>query len=243
MQSHYVSTLAARSVVTTSEPVAETFAPEFSLHGPHSAQRAMLETFVQQKYHAAYAAEVSVFLPLLLQMSNNAQPQAALGLKPGACGGFFLEQYLNRPIEQEMAEHMGQPVSRSAIVEIGNLVSERAGSSPVLFVVMAAALEQAGYRWLAFTGTPQVKKLIQRLDSDPLVLNDADPQRLSEGCGQWGRYYDTHPQVMALDLRKAMAQVRLRPAIAALLDSRTAMIEQLAQQLCDYRRVCGVCGE
>ncbi len=239
MQTQAVPTAASKSV-TYCEAAVGAQSIGFSLHSPRSIARDGVETFIRDKYRATYAAELSVFLPLLLSMSSSEQSIAALGLKPGSCGEFFLEQYLTRPIEQEMAELMAQPVSRNAVVEVGNLVSERAGSSPILFLIMAASLEAAGYRWLAFTGTPQVKKLVERLNCEPIVLNEADPSRLAGGVDQWGRYYDTHPQVMALDLRNALAQASQRPLIAAMLEKHAPACAQLAQSLRDHRRVCGV---
>ncbi len=239
MQIQSVSTAASKSVAHC-EAAAGAQALDFTLHSPRSALRDGVETFIREKYRATYDAELTVFLPLLISMSNAGQSIAALGLKPGSCGEFFLEQYLTRPIEQEIAEQMAQPVSRNAVVEVGNLVSERSGCSPILFLIMGTSLEAAGYRWLTFTGTPQVKKLVERLNCQPLVLNEADPGRVAGGVNQWGRYYETHPQVMALDLRKASAQASQNPLISAMLEKYTSARTLLAQSLRDHRRVCGV---
>ncbi len=238
MQTQVIDNKVAFTGTCTAKDAASALA--FDLHTPRGAQRVALESFIHNKYNTAYGANISSFLPLLLSMNCSGDYQAALGLKPGACGAFFLEHYLQRPIEQEIAEQMSVPVSRNAIVEVGNLVSERAGSSPILFMVMAAALELAGYRWLAFTGTPQVKKLVERLNCQPVVLNEADPHCLGDNIEHWGRYYDTKPHVMALDLRKAVENSLQRAAVAMILEKFADTIHGLAQRLRDHRRVCGV---
>jgi hypothetical protein len=216
-----------------SAPV-ETF--EFRLHAAGGAERPALERFIADAYRQIYSAELSHFLPLLLTLGNDGRTQAAVGMRPGALGvPMFLEHYLDQPVEQLIAARVGSPVARSGIVEIGNLAATRRGASPLLFLIMAAALDAAGFRWLAFTATPQVEKLVTRLQYRPLLLSEVDPTRLGDELAQWGSYYETRPQVMCVALADALRSTRASAAIAATLERHAAVIATLAKRLHEYR--------
>ena len=209
----------------------------FQLHADGSPQRSAIEQFVAAAYHDAYGAELSHFLPLLLEMRAEADTQAVLGMRPGAMGvPMFLEHYLDQPVEQIIAGRVGAPVARSGIVEIGNLASVRRGASPLLFLITAAALESAGYRWLAFTATPQVEKLVTRLQYQPLTLGGVDPARLGDEITHWGSYYETRPKVMCVPLAEALLAARQSTTIETTLNSHAGIIHALAQRLREYRQ-------
>ncbi|MET0380132.1 MAG: thermostable hemolysin [Spongiibacteraceae bacterium] len=215
---------------------------EFQLHAPHSAERAPLERFIQSAYQRVYGAQLSEFMPLLLELRNAGGCQAALGMRPatimrpGAVATpLFLENYLDQPVEQVIAGRVGRPVARGDVVEIGNLAAATRGASPLLFLITAAALEAARYRWLTFTATAQVEKLVTRLQYAPLLLSDVDPARLGERVHSWGSYYETLPRVMCCPLPEALDAGRTNPVIAATLAAHAPTIAALAQQLGDYR--------
>jgi hypothetical protein len=91
-----------------------------------------------------------------------------------------------------------------------------------------------------FTGTPQVKKLINRLNYNPIIVGSADPGRLGPGSSNWGTYYSTGPKVMAGSVPEAMAALHSSPHSRLLLAESQALIEAIAQSLRDHRRLCGV---
>jgi hypothetical protein len=94
-------------------------------------------------------------------MDQVASSAARLGMRPAASAPeLFLEQYLDRPVEQEIAARANCPVGRDGIVEICNLAADQRGASRHLFVLLTAVLAAASYRWIVFTATPQVEKLI-----------------------------------------------------------------------------------
>jgi hypothetical protein len=224
----------------TAAPSAPVEAFEFRLHAAGGANRPVIERFIADAYRQTYSAELSHFLPLLLTLGSDDHTQAALGMRPGAMPGttsepMFLEHYLDQPVEQLIAARVGSPVTRSGIVEIGNLAATRRGASPLLFLIMAAALDAAGFRWLAFTATPQVEKLVTRLQYQPLLLSEVDPTRLGDELAQWGSYYETRPQVMCVALADALRSTRASAAIATTLARHAATIASLAQRLRQYR--------
>lgn len=211
----------------------------FDLHAASSVQRRQLETYIAKQYRLAYGAEITSFLPILFSMTANSVSQAVLGLRPACCQPLFLEQYLATPVEQRLADALKQPVSRRQMIEIGNLAASTRGASLPLFVVMTAAIERAHYRWMLFTATPEVEKLIKRLDYSPIYLCDASAEQLGQNAGSWGSYYKRAPQVMAGDTKLALQALQASPRSHALLDYYDSVIETLAQCLRDHRRVCG----
>jgi hypothetical protein len=205
---------------------------QICLHGPASSGRPALESFIRQVYDATYGARISAFLPLLLELRNDSGGRAVLGIRPARSRQqLFLEQYLDRPIEQEIAAAANCPVGRDGIVEIGNLAADQRGASQHLFTVLAAVLAAANFRWMVFTATPQVEKLIERLHYSPKALRRVDPARLGPQIKDWGRYYDTNPRVVYCDLAGAMAAARGHAATARLLHDNAATIASIAGRL------------
>jgi hypothetical protein len=202
------------------------------LHLPVGEARAAAEALIRRVYQDTYAARISEFLPLLLELRGKGDAAAVLGMRPARAGEpLYLEHYLERPIEQEIAARTGRPVLRGDIVEIGNLAASAPGLSAPLFLVMAAALAAAGYRWLAFTATPHVEKMVAKMNYAPLSLCDVDVGRLGERARQWGSYYATRPRVMCCDLVAALQSGGELPRIAALLALHAPAIECIARQL------------
>jgi thermostable hemolysin len=161
-------------------------------------QRAAFEQYIARRFLRAYGASVSHFLPQLLGVRDGlAQWQAAAGYAPAAQQRLFLEQYLDRPIEQHLAAALGRPVSRADVVEVGNLAASSAGMARALIPELARHLHRLDYRWVVFTATRALRNSFRRLGLRPLPIASADPSRLEGGGASWGSYYAQDPQVMA----------------------------------------------
>jgi thermostable hemolysin len=161
-------------------------------------QRAAFEQFIAKRFLRAYGASVTHFLPQLLGVRDGlAQWQAAAGYAPAEHQRLFLEQYLDRPIEQHLAAALGRPVTRDSVVEVGNLAAASAGMARALIPQLARHLHRLGYRWVAFTATRALRNSFHRLGLRPLPIAPADPSRLQDGGASWGSYYSQEPQVMA----------------------------------------------
>lgn len=223
----------AHSQVTT-QPAAESF--NLILHSHCSKQRQQLQAYIAEQYRRIYDAEVRDFSPLLLNLNHNLNTQAALGLKPGYCGSLFLEHYLDQPVEQVIASHARTPVSRDSVMEIGNLVSTSRGGSLPLFLMMAGALQEAGYQWMVFTATPQVEKLVRRLQVELQVLANADQSKINGGTAHWGSYYNRNPKVLLGNINSALAAAKQRPELQQFYIEHSVQISALAQRLRDHKR-------
>jgi hypothetical protein len=175
---------------------------QITLDNAASAQTPVLHQFIRQRYADTYQAHINHFLPLLLASFTTSVVQGVLGLQPGISGQFFVEQYFDTSIEQQISKATGQTVDRRQVIETGNLASMKGGSQR-LFIVLTELLYQAGFHWVCFTATPQVQALLQRLGFAPELLGPADPARLPDCGQQWGSYYQNQPNVLAGDVHKA----------------------------------------
>lgn len=184
------------------ESIAPSFLPQLCGHDLMSPQRYLLEAFIHRRYAQTYEANVTHFLPFLMATWADNTPQGVLGLRPGTRGAFFVEQYLDAPIEQIIAARLATPVSREHIIETGNLAGSR-GSSQFLFIALTEVLQRAGFRWVTFTATAQVSGLLQRLGFSPQEVCQADPERLGKQVKDWGIYYDSAPCVVIGDVQQA----------------------------------------
>lgn len=212
-------------------------ATDIHMYARNDQGRAELEHYIAGQFAENYNAVVDHFLPHLLQLKCQRGACAAVGIGSAQQGPLFLEQYLDRPIEQELSYLTRTPVDRQSIIEIGNLVATQRGSSQLLFTVLTNVLHTAGFRWVVFTATQNVARIIAKSHFTPFTLCSADPARLPNGGAQWGSYYDTQPHVMAGDLEVTAQQSREHPLLRLLLEHYDSEISQLAEQLkCDYQQ-------
>jgi Thermostable hemolysin len=172
-----------------------------ALIDPDHARRADTEAFIAQVYRARYGAELTQFLPHLLAFDDtNGRLQAAVGLRCGYEGPLFVEQYLDAPADAAIADAIGRPVSRDQLVEVGNFGALSAGDARQLILHLTHWLHAAGFRWVLFAATRQLRNTFDRLHLDTVELAEANPSRLLRDPGQWGQYYDAQPKVMFGDI-------------------------------------------
>jgi hypothetical protein len=173
-----------------------------------TAARAGLQDFISEHFRQAYDARVSHFGQTLMGCRN---PQgewiAALALTSADSGKLFLENYLDRPIEEEVSQLTHQTVSRDQIVEVGNLAALHPGSARLLIAHTARHLNQMGFRWVCFTATMGLLNSFVKLQLQPVVIAQANPERLPAGGANWGSYYETRPQVMVGDIGTGHAKL------------------------------------
>lgn len=209
---------------------------EVSLYGPNCRGRDELEHFIAAKYRQIHSAELNEYLPLLLGVHDRGRPVCAAGFRPGLYRPMFLEQYLDAPIEQQVATLSRQPVDRCSLVEIGNLAVACEGYGPFIMTVMTASLAEAGYEWMVFTVTAQVERLIRRLGFKPYYLAGADADRLEGDKSHWGSYYENNPRVMVGNIKTAMDIIADNTFLSAMVTRQRDCIVQMACSLQDYRR-------
>lgn len=180
----------------------EQMAMHIAMTEPRSLRRGLMEDFIHGCFAEHYGANIRHFMPCLLGLQDSTgHMQAALGVRCGNQSELFLERYIDQPVEQRIAELAGcDAPSRGLIAEVGNLAASNAGQARLLIVALTDLLSRAGFRWVAFTGTPLLLNSFSRLGLSPLQLGPAEPARMGEELADWGSYYATSPQVMVGDI-------------------------------------------
>lgn len=163
-----------------------------------------LKTFIQHIFFQAHGAKIKYFMPQALSLrDNNQQLLAVAGLRSAQQSPFFLERYLSLSVEQEIAAKIGLAVDRSKIVEIGNLAVTRPAYTKLLMAALSAYLYSTDTEWIVFSALPVVKNAVAKMDHQMLVLADATINEIAEqDRADWGSYYEHHPQVIALRLKR-----------------------------------------
>jgi len=164
-------------------------------------RRDEVERFVRDVYRRHHDARLGALMPHLLTFADaDDRIMAAVGLRCALEGPLFVERYLDEPAEQRLGRVHGDDVRRESIVEFGNLAAESPGSARALILSMLPVLQDAGLRFVLFVATRQLRNTFTRLGFAPVRLQPADPARLGEDAAQWGRYYESQPDVVAGDL-------------------------------------------
>lgn len=210
---------------------------EIDLYTQGCSGRRALEHYISKKYLQVHDAHINECLPILVGIRDRAERLGAFGLRPGHYRPMFLEQYLDSPIEQQVASISKHPIDRCSLVEIGNLAVTRKGYGPLAMVVLAMSLAEAGYEWMVFTVTEQVERLMNRLGFEPHYLAGADPSRLQGDTSIWGSYYNNNPRVMVGNLRAALDIVSQSSRLSAIANEQRDNITGIASSLRDYRRL------
>ncbi len=151
-----------------------------------------VSSYISHTYREIYGAEIDVRYPYLLSLKDiDGNFLAAVGIRPASNQALFLEQYLEKNIE----EHLN--TERKHIVEIGNLASMKGGTSTYLFAALSAYLHYQGYSKAVVTCTGFLEKRLAAMGLKPQRLAAANPSLLLHEGENWGSYYKTEPHVLA----------------------------------------------
>jgi hypothetical protein len=174
---------------------------------PGAAQRQAAEQFVSACFKQHYGARIHHFMPLLMSLSDQHEElKAVLGFRYADLNPLFLENYLDRPVEQVLATKLKRPVDRSDLVEVGNLAVNTAGGGRWLITALTAYLSTTGCEWALFTVGPTLHNAFTRLGLQLIDLAAARRESLPlEEQARWGSYYEQKPRVMAGNIAQGYA--------------------------------------
>ncbi|MEX2129975.1 MAG: thermostable hemolysin [Pseudohongiellaceae bacterium] len=223
------------SLTTASATGINTPSGSFMLALPADPDRSEYEQFIAQRFNEAFGASLIEFFPLLLARRDADAVTSVVGLRPGDRRPLFLEQYLDSNLETAISDATGCNVDRLQLMEIGNLASVGKTGSQLLFILLTAVLAEAGFEWVVFTATEQIRLLLQRLRFEPVTLCEANPARLVNKNQVWGSYYQSHPKVQAGNVSEAVEILHCNPYSAALLKKHKEEIRKLAGDLLPAR--------
>lgn len=166
------------------------------------SRRAEIEHFIVDVYRRHYGASVPAFPAILLALlGRDGNCQCASGLR-FANTGFFSECYLDRPIEELLAQASGVRVYRERIFEVSGLASRAPQRSAQFLRYIVSYGETAGFDWAFFTATERLRDLLAALGLPILMLSAADRDR-AQSPNSWGSYYDRAPMVCAVSRHAA----------------------------------------
>lgn len=121
---------------------------------PGHPARPALEAFIGAQFARTYGARLAHFCHTLAgHRDAHGRWVAAPGYTPASDDSLFLEQYLDLPVETAIAGHVGHPIARIDVVEVGNLAAIDAGAGRRLIVAMTRHLHRQGLAWVTFTAT------------------------------------------------------------------------------------------
>lgn len=174
------------------------FTVQFS--GRDAADRAEIEQFIREIFFQVCGAKVRFFLPTLMSLRDQeGNLIAACGIRSAGAERLYLENYMDKPVEEVLSERVGEKVERSDIVEIGNYSVAEIGMSRQLSSVIFDQLHATSKKWAVFTAVQLVHNALNKLGIAPEVLCDAKIDRLPpEERSDWGSYYEQNPKVMAI---------------------------------------------
>ena len=168
-------------------------------------QRKDIENFIHRRFAESYDANIRQFMPILLCLKDqSSSPRAALGLRPASNEKLFLENYLDQPVEKLLSSMANKTVSRSEIIEVGNLAISEKGDARALIIAMTSFLSSASFKWVCFTIGPILINSFTRLGLNLIDLGPAHIEMLHhEEQAAWGSYYTQKPRVMAGSINHA----------------------------------------
>jgi hypothetical protein len=191
--------------------------------------RSELEDYIARRYARRHQAAIEHYLAHLLALKKGLRIYAALGLNSAHHQDLFLEVYLDKPVEQVISQQLCTPVDRAGIIEIGNLAASQRSASTLLFTLLSALLDQAGYRWIVFTATPYVQALVAGMGFSLHAIGEAKPERINT-ADNWGSYYETRPQVMVGCIDETMRKA-FSPTMQGWLTTHKQAINRIASRI------------
>ncbi|WP_105170082.1 thermostable hemolysin [Pseudoalteromonas sp. T1lg23B] len=185
--------------------------------------RSDLEQCVKAGFASAYQANLHDFYPLLSRLTTP-HGYCVLGLRRAENSELFVEQYVQQPIEAFLPHCQ----SRDQIAELGNLFSTHRSATLGHFIVVTMALLASEIRFLAFTGTMQVRKLMALCQVPICELSAAQPECVAS-AKDYGSYYEADPKVCVVDLlnaRQVIADTKLFSKLATMYVRETAQLRR-----------------
>ncbi|WP_263100617.1 thermostable hemolysin [Kosakonia sp. ML.JS2a] len=168
---------------------------------PGCRERNDISMLIRESYSQVYHATLSACMPWLLGLyDSRGELKAACGIQTAPLGAFYLEHYLDEPVETLLSSRIAMPVERGAIVEVGNFAACDGASARVMYAALCLLLNRYHYAWIVFTGTRKIRNTFHRLNLQPLPLSPANPERLGDAALEWGDYYQHDPYIMAGEL-------------------------------------------
>lgn len=168
----------------------------------------LVQGFARRVYRKRYGANLNTFCKELLTLiSNRYGVLSCVGINTHESGRFFLEQYLDRPVEEEISGCIGEDIKREEIVEVGTMAVLQGGLCRLMMAGLAGYLTQNGKRFIVCTAVQSISNTFSNFKIPFYTIKKADRDRLKEGAADWGNYYDSQPNVIFIDLKMCLKEI------------------------------------
>lgn len=164
--------------------------------GPEDIRRIGRRT--RAAYRCAFGANIEPVFDRYLELGI---PPATLtlGFSTASDAPLFLEQYIDKPVQQVLAQRTRRPVDRRRIIELGHLVGDGDNQLRRLIPALACWTDQQAAHFVVIVLTDRIAQRLTELGVRLMHLADARAERVADHL-RWGRYYLHRPAVYAVDL-------------------------------------------
>nr|WP_136250910.1 thermostable hemolysin [Ningiella ruwaisensis] len=227
------SQLQQNNIVLTDSKCAKAtkYAFEISAYQKKTSDRANVERFIKNGFLRVYGANIKISMPILIAIRRG-EYKAALGIR-SANDRLFIEQYLKRPIEAELAG-INRLVQRSQIAEVGHLFSNTNRFALPLLLTSGVSLFMNEYRYLTFCATQRVQDIIKGAGIPLHELAEAKAEKLAGNINNWGSYYLTQPRVVAISTKEIIHAINRTKAYHDMFNALIPRIKRVAKQIETY---------
>lgn len=187
-----------------------TYVADINYFKQGNPERNHLEAFISSIFKQYYNAEIDHFSPNLLAIESSdgnhlnapGTIKAVAGVRCAAEEVLFSEFYLSKSLEKELGLIYNKKISRSDIVEVGNLAPANVGHMHWLIAAITGFLYSAGFKYIVFTAVPGIYNAFNRMDVPLKIITEAKQKCLPDDIQhKWGpEYYELKPMVLSGDI-------------------------------------------
>ncbi|KQB04707.1 delta-VPH [Vibrio metoecus] len=155
---------------------------------------------VRERYQQAFDAHLTAYMPAYLALLDHNEMKSVCGFRIAEQESLFLEQYLDQPADEILAQRFACSIPRGKLIEFGHLASFGRGLSAFHFLLIAQQLVAMGFEWCIFTATDPLHALMRRFGLQPTLIAKASSTRIPNASQVWGTYYQHSPRILAGNL-------------------------------------------
>ncbi|KAA3639579.1 MAG: hypothetical protein DWP95_10140 [Proteobacteria bacterium] len=166
------------------------------------SQRQIIEQFIQCQYKKHFNAQIHHFFPVLISVyqQSNDELIAVVGVRYADQGTLFAEQYLSKPVEQSLAQHAGQIVPRTAVIELGHFAIINRRYLALVVRAIANFISQLEVEWLVYSVSQPMVKAMHRLHIPSRFMDFARAEKWVDRDNPCEQYDPLKPAVYCFQI-------------------------------------------
>lgn len=166
--------------------------------------RRVVEDTLEYQYWAIFKANLDHFFPKILKVYKDNKIISLAGVREAQAGCFFLERYLEAPVEKVLSEKIGGQINRMNLLEVGNLVSLGYAGGLSMIIVITIWSSSRNFQWVVCTVTRNLYAIFNKLGMEIIKIKPAKKEFLDiDEQNKWGNYYENEPVIIALNVENS----------------------------------------